>query len=90
MNNANCLTFITNNIKGIPNNSKQLSVVEYFKNKLGNNRILFLQETHSTLNDEIFWQMTSMYLSFTHMVPLNPVMSSLLILEISLFQLTNK
>ena len=56
MNNANCLTFITNNIKGIPHNSKQLSVVEYFKNKLGNNRILFLQETHSTLNDEIFWQ----------------------------------
>ena len=56
MNNANCLTFITNNIKGIPNNSKQLSVVEYFKNKLGNNRILFLQETHSTLNDEIFWK----------------------------------
>ena len=53
MNNANCLIFITNNIKGIPNNSKQLSVVEYFKNKLGNNRILFLQETHSTPNDEI-------------------------------------
>ena len=55
MNNANCLTFITNNIKGIPNNSKQLSVVEYYKNKLGNNRILFLQETHSTLDEIITW-----------------------------------
>ena len=37
MKNANCLTFITNNIKGIQN--KQLSVVEYFRNKLGNNAI---------------------------------------------------
>ena len=36
MNNANCLSFITN-IKGIQNNSNRLSVIEYFKNKLGNN-----------------------------------------------------
>ena len=50
MNNANYLTFITNNIKGIQNNSKGLSVVEYFKNKLSNNEILFSQETHSTFN----------------------------------------
>ena len=56
MNNTNCLTFITNNIKGIQNNSKRLSVVEYFKNKLGNNRILFLQETHFTFNDENIWK----------------------------------
>ena len=56
MNNANCLTFITNNIKGIQNNSKRLSVVEYFRNKLGNNGILFLQETHSTFNDENIWK----------------------------------
>ena len=56
MNNAKCLTFITNNIKGIRNNSKRLSVVEYFRNKLGNNGILFLQGTHSTFNDEIIWK----------------------------------
>ena len=56
INNVNCLTFITNNIKGIQNNSKRLSVVEYFKNKLGNNGILFLQETHSTFNDENIWK----------------------------------
>ena len=30
MNNANCLTFITNNIKGIQNKSKRLSVIEKF------------------------------------------------------------
>ena len=56
INNVNCLTFITNNIKGIQNNSKRLSLVEYFKNKLGNNGILFLQETHSTFNDENIWK----------------------------------
>ena len=56
MNNAKYLTFITNNIKGIRNNSKRLSVIEYFRNKLGNNGILFLQETHSTFNDEIIWK----------------------------------
>ena len=42
MNNANCLTFISNNIKGIQNKSKRASTLEYFKNKLGNNGILFL------------------------------------------------
>ena len=56
INNVNCLTFITNNIKGIQNNSKWLSLVEYFKNKLGNNGILFLQEAHSTCNDENIWK----------------------------------
>ena len=54
--NTNCLTFITNNIKEIQNNSKRLSVVEYFRNKLGNNGILFLQETHSTFNNENIWK----------------------------------
>ena len=43
MNNVNwIIIFITNNIKGIQHNSKRLSVVEYFKNELGNNGILFL------------------------------------------------
>ena len=40
----------------IQNNSKRLSVVEYFKNKLGNSVILLLQETHSTFNDENIWK----------------------------------
>ena len=47
---------ITNNIKGIQNNSKRLSVIEYFKNKFGNNGILFLQETSSTFNDKIIYK----------------------------------
>ena len=48
MNNTNC--------NGIQNNSKGLSVVEYFKNILGNNGVLLLQETHSTFNDETIWK----------------------------------
>ena len=56
MNYANCLTFITNNTEGIQNNSKRLSVVECFKNKLVNNEILFSQEIHSTFNEENIWK----------------------------------
>ena len=91
MYNAICLTFIANNIKGIQNNSKRLSVVEYFRNKLGNNGILFLQKTHSTFNDGNIWKNDfNMDLFFTHMVSLNPAVFLLLILEISTFRLTNK
>ena len=56
MNCVYCLTFITNNIKGIQNNSNRLFVVAYIRNKLGNNGILFLQETHSTFNGENIWK----------------------------------
>ena len=73
MNKVNCLTFITNNIKGIQNSSKRLSAVEYFKNILGNGGILFFKKHISHLIKKIFGRMTSMYLSFTRMVPLNPV-----------------
>ena len=56
MNNTNWLTFITNYIKGIQHNSKRLSVVEYFKNKIGNNGISFLQKAHSIFNEENIWK----------------------------------
>ena len=90
MNNANCLTFITNNIKGIPNNSKQLSVVEYFKNKLGNNGILFLQETHSTFNDENIWKNDFNVPVFYSDVTSKSCGVLIAFLEISLFRLTNR
>ena len=35
---------------------------------------------------KIFGRMTSMYLSFTHMVPLNPMVSLILILEMSTYK----
>ena len=90
MNNAYCLTFITINIKGIQNNSKRLSVVEHFRRKLGNNGILFLQETHSHLMMKLFERAISMDLSFTHIVTLSPVVSLLLVLEILTFRLSIK
>ena len=52
MENDNSLHVIANNIKGIQNKNKRLSINEYFKNKIGNNGILFLQETHSTTSNE--------------------------------------
>ena len=85
------LTFITNNVKGIQKNSKRLSVVEYFKNKLGNNGILFLQETHSTFNDENIWKNDfNVPIFYSHDTSQYPVVSLLHILKISTFQLTNK
>ena len=56
MENNNSLHVIANNIKGIQNKNKRLSINEYFKNKTGNNGILFLQETHSTTSNEGKWK----------------------------------
>ena len=35
MENDNSLHIITNNIKGIQNKNKRVSIIEYFKNKIG-------------------------------------------------------
>ena len=56
MENFNSLHIITNNIKGIQNKNKPLSITEYFKNKIGKNGNLFLQETHSTTSDKVKWK----------------------------------
>ena len=56
MENDNSLHIITNNIIWIPNKNKCLSIIEYFKNKIGKNGILFLQETHSTTGNEGKWK----------------------------------
>ena len=37
--------------------NKRLPIIEYFKNKIGKNGILFLPETHSTIIDEGTWKM---------------------------------
>ena len=52
MENVNNLYITTNNIKGIQNKNKRLPIIEYFRNKIGKNGILFLEETHSTTSDE--------------------------------------
>ena len=56
MENFNSLHVITNNIKGMQNKNKRLSIIEYFENKIGKNEILFLQETHSTISDQGKWK----------------------------------
>ena len=44
---------ISNNVKGVQSYRKRLKIFEYLKNKSGPNSILFLQETHSTKENEI-------------------------------------
>ena len=43
-------------IKGIQSLKKRLKVVEYFKSKITTHGILFLQETHSSSDDEQKWR----------------------------------
>ena len=44
---------ISNNIKGLHSYKKRLKIFDYLKNKSGPNGILFLQETHSTKENQI-------------------------------------
>ena len=50
------LSFITNNVKGIQSMKKRLKLIEYFKSKITTHGILFLQETHSSSDDEQKWR----------------------------------
>lgn len=54
--NAINFNFITNNVKGLQLSKKRLKLFEYFRDKLSSNGILFLQETHSTINNELKWK----------------------------------
>ena len=49
------INFISNNVKGLQCTNKRLKLIKYFKDKIVSNGFLFLQETHSTVNDEIKW-----------------------------------
>ena len=51
----NNLKFVTNNVKGLQSTHKRLKMFEYFRNVLSPNGIIFLQETHSSINDEKNW-----------------------------------
>ena len=43
-------------MKGFQSTNKRLKLIKYFKDKIVSNGFLFLQETHSTVNDEIKWK----------------------------------
>ena len=44
--------FISNNVKGIKTSEKRLKLFQYLRNNIKNNDFIFLQETHSSSNDE--------------------------------------
>ena len=50
---ANKVNFLSNNVKGFQSTNKRLKLIKYFKDKIVSNGFFFLQETHSTVNDEI-------------------------------------
>ena len=52
----NSVTFITNNVKGMQSSKKRLKLMQYFKDKIGSNGVLFLQETHSESKVEQKWK----------------------------------
>ena len=54
--NSNKINMIPNNVNGIQSTKKRLKMIQYFKNKLLPQGILFLQETHSTKSNEASWR----------------------------------
>ena len=44
--------FLTNNVKGLPLTKKWLNLFNFLKNKIGPKAILFLHETHSSVEIE--------------------------------------
>ena len=48
--------FISSNVKGVKVSEKRLKLFEYLRNNINNNGFIFLQETHSSLNDEQKWK----------------------------------
>ena len=53
---ANEINFISNNVKSFQSTNKRLKLIKNFKDKIASDGFLLLQETHSTVNDEIKWK----------------------------------
>ena len=56
MTSFNNFSFITNNVKRIQSIKKRLKLIEYFESKITTHGMLFLQETHSSSDDEQKWR----------------------------------
>ena len=50
------INFLSNNVKGISSTNKRIKLFEYLKKYVAPNGFIFLQETHSSINDEKKWQ----------------------------------
>ena len=55
VNNQLNFNFITNNVKGLQSSVKLVKMLESFKNKICHRSILFVQETHSSIDTEKQW-----------------------------------
>ena len=53
--NSDNLKFISNNVNGIQKSEKRIKIFEYIKNGISSNGFIFLQETHSSVDDEKRW-----------------------------------
>ena len=60
----NSVSFITNNVKGMQSSKKRLKLMQYFKDKIGSNSVLFLQETHSASKVEQKWGKKTLKVQF--------------------------
>ena len=49
------LKFISNSVKGRQKSEKRIKIFEYLKNSISPNGFIFLQETHSSVDDEKSW-----------------------------------
>ena len=61
--------FLCNNVNGLNLSKKQIKMFEYFREKIANNGILFLQETHSSHDTVINWRDDLKVNYFFHMEP---------------------
>ena len=52
----NILNFLSNNFNGLKSSKKRIKMFEYFREKISNNGIIFLQETHSSKDTFNNWR----------------------------------
>ena len=53
--NSDTSKLISNKVKGIQKSEKRIKIFDYIENSLSPNRFIFLQETHSSADDEKRW-----------------------------------
>ena len=63
------LNFLSNNVNGLNPPKKRSKMFEYFMEKIANNGISFLQETHSSHDTVINWRDDFKGELFFHMEP---------------------
>ena len=52
----NILNFLSRNVNGLKSSKKRIKMFEYFREKISNNGIIFLQETHSSKDTFNNWR----------------------------------